>query len=245
MKRAIGILPFPLGALLMAGCPGELEIPPGCCPKMKALAVQDPWICPANCPGGGKTRVNYEIEFWQKEERCKPPKGFRISIKNLTDNVDLPPLTWTNPSVGVYKGTSDVTLTKDTEFELTATGDEVCAKVSGKVKVQVVDKGDFLKMCFSGPLDWPHCEHKGYQPFGPGVLVERVHNPSSLGVRVTKDKTSEFLAPYGDGYAHSNSPASGTWSVGLTSKQDCNIYANLPKDQQQLCADVYLQCKCP
>lgn len=244
--KAIAAVAMLLGlSLLLSGCPGTLG--PGCCPKIKAFKVDDPWVCPANCPGGGKTRINYEIEFWRENERCEPPRKLKISIKNVTDNIDLPPLIWNNPKLGIYTGVEQVRLTKDTEYKLTVKTEEVtCVEASGSLNVNVVDKGDFHEICFSGSLDWPNCTHNGgFVPFGPGVLVDRTNNPSLYGVLVTKDSKSEFVKPYKDGWAFSGSDAAGSWSIGLTSQTDCNSYASLPKEKQSLCVNAYLKCVCP
>jgi hypothetical protein len=200
----------------------------------------------SGCPGS-KTRVTYEVEFWRENELCEPPKEFTIYIRNVTDKVDLPKLKWDNPKVGVYSGMDEIKLKKDTDFKLIAKGgDAMCAEANKTLKVDVVDQGDFHEMCFSGKLDWPNCTHKaGFMPFGAGVLVDHISNPSHLGVRVGKDAKSEFIAPYGDGYSFSSSEAAGNWSIGLTSQTDCNTYASWPVDQQKLCVDMYLKCNCP
>jgi len=253
LKNAIAVsaMLFGLVSPLLAGCePGTA--PPACCPKITdATKVSDPWVCPAHCPGGGKTRVTFRVEFWKGNELCPPPSEVKISIKNLTDRVDLPPLTYKNPGTGVYEGTEDIRVTKDTDFELTVTGgDRQCGTASGKLRVDVVDecveckehRCDYKEICGSGPLFWPPCEHKIYEPFGPGVLVECVENPNSLKVRVAKDVKSDSIAPYQPGYGLQGLEASGTWTIGLTSENDCSIYDTWP--QKTLCVKVYLQCKC-
>lgn len=234
-----------LAILILAGCPGTMQ--EGCCPKIKAFKVDDPWVCPERCPGGGKTRIHYEIEFWKENELCEPPKGFRIHIKNTTDDVHLPPLKIDNPKKGVYKGVKEVTLTKDVEYKLIAKADEaICGEASRTLKVNVVDKGDKHQICFSGPLDKPKCTYDGgFVPFGPGVLIDHIDNPSSLRVRVDKDSKSDFINPYKSGYGLSGEKASGDWAIGLTNDTDCGIFGTLPKDQQKLCVDVFLKCNCP
>lgn len=233
--------------LLSSSC--EVDIG-GCCPEIKAFKVDDPWVCPSNCPGGGKTRVNFQVEFRKGAELCKPPEPVNISIKNLTDGVDLPPLTIENPGTGVYEGTEDIRLTKDTDFELTVKGvdGQFCGNKSGKLRVNVVDKGDFANICFSGPLSCTPSgskENKGYEPFGPGVLIDHVENLDSLKVGVRKDSSTDHLPPYWSrGTGLSGLEANGQWAVWLESEADCKIYNARPVDAQKLCLNVYLQCQC-
>lgn len=242
LKNAIAVSAMSLGllvSLVVTGC----EEP--CCPKITVAKVIDPWVCPAHCTDGGKTGIIYRVEFWRGNELCKPPPDFKISIKNVTDGVDLPQLQWGNPQTGVCEGKADITLTKDTEYELTATaGRQACGEASAKLKVNVVDQGDFHELCFWGKLDWPNCEHRGYVPFGPGVFIDHVENLSDFKIRVTKDVKTEFLQPYGVGSLR-GLHASGDWAIGLTTEHDCAIYASLPADKQKLCVKVYLQCRCP
>jgi hypothetical protein len=230
--------------LLLSGCPGEL--PPNCCPKIKGFIVQDPWVCPSNCPGGGKTRLTYELEFWKKNELCKPPKEFTVKIKNVTDNVDLPPQTLANPNVGVYSGTADITLTHDTKYKLTAKGgDQHCGEGEATLTVNVVDKGDCDTLCYSGILDPPNCTYSvGYMSFGPGVQIDSIKNATNFGVKVKKDSKTEFLKPYAAGTAFRGYQASGNYSLGLDASS-CTVYANLPHDEQTLCVYIYLKCECP
>jgi len=185
------------------------------------------------------------VEFWKANEHCPPPNKVKISIKNLTDNVNLSPLIIKNPGTGIYEGTADIIITKDTDFELTVTGgDELCGSASGKFKVDVVNAGDFHKLCYSGPLPWPS-EHKGYEPFGPGVLVDYIENLDSLKIRVKKEHSTDTLPPYySPGKGLSGLAANGNWAIGLTNETDYGIYNSRPKDAQKLCVNVYLQCKC-
>ncbi|HWR59030.1 MAG TPA: hypothetical protein VN328_09100 [Thermodesulfovibrionales bacterium] len=235
-------------SLLLSGCPGSM--PPPCCPKIKAAKVSDPWVCPANCPGGGRTRGIFEVEFLKGNERCSPTEEVKISIKNLTDGVVLPPVTLRDPGTGIYEGTEDIRLTKDTDFEVsvTAGGDKRCVTASGKLRVDVVEKGDFFKLCFSGPLTCTKNGSKemtGYEPFGPGVLIDYVENLDSLKVGVRKDNSSDHLPPY---YQHgtglSGLEASGQWAVWLESETDCSIYNARPANAQELCLKVFLKCNC-
>jgi len=232
------------------GCTGEISSTAVCCPKITAAKVSDPWICPANCPGGGKTRVTFRIEFWKDNELCPPEKEVKISLKDLTDNVDLGTLLYQNTSTGIYEGTEDIKVTKDTDFELTVTGggDQGCGTASGKLRVDVVDEGDFDKLCYSGPLTCTNLgssEHTGYEPYGPGVLIDHVENLDSLKVGVRKDNNKDHLPPYyTQGTGFSGLEANGKWAIWLESETDCKIYNNRPTDAQKLCLNVYLQCKC-
>jgi len=229
---------------LLINCPGEL--PPQCCPRAVAFVAQDPWVCPPQCPGGGKTRISYTVEFLREGEPCKPPKEFTIYIRNLTDDIALPPLIWDNPKVGVYSGFVDITLQKDTAFELKAKGgDLVCGEVSGKLTVKVVDEGDFHGIKISGRLDPPNCTLAGgYVPFGPGVLIDHIYNPTDYRIRVTKDGADEFINSGEPGYGFKDKAATGNWSLSLN-PNDCSTYANLPKEEQVLEIVVYLKCNCP
>lgn len=250
LKNAIAVFAMLFGLLASAqleACIGIVGA--SCCPKITAAKVSDPWVCPAHCPGGGKTRVTFRVEFWKGNEHCPPPSKVEISIKNLTDGVDLPPLTIKNPGTGVYEGTEDIRVTKDTDFELTVTrGDRQCGTASGKLRVDVVDEGDSHKLCYSGPLSCTPLgskEHTGYEPFGPGVLIDHVENLDSLKVGVRKDNSTDHLPPYyPQGMGLSGLEANGKWAIWLESEADCNIYNARPVDAQKLCLKVYLQCKC-
>lgn len=233
---------------LLTSCPGSM--PQHCCPKIKAFKVSDPWVCPERCPNGGKTRISYEVEFWKENELCIPPKEFTISIRNVTDDVDLEPLKLDNPKLGVYSGTKEVSVKRDTEYKLTAKlDDQVCAEVSESLKVYVINgdkKHDYKSICISGKAALPDCVPKGgFVPFGPGVLIDYVYNASSFKVRVDKDSKSDFIVPYGNGYGFQGLEAADEWSIALTTETDCSLYFNLPQDKQKLCVDVYLKCNCP
>ena len=255
MIRKIGVailfsVIFVFGA---AACEGVITTD-SCCPTAMTKSTQDPWVCPSNCPGGGKTRISYEIEFKKlsNNESCDPTGTLTISVKDLTNNKDLTPLTFTSPPAISKKGTYEVSLTQDTEYEITASLDDTwCGKVTGKEKIKVVDPNDFHTICASGPLDPPKCTYsQSYVPFGQGVLIQTVANNSaqganaSMGVVVTKDGKTVTLQPYKSTTAFTKSSAAGLWTLGLDAPS-CKIYANLPDDQQTECVDVYLMCNCP
>ena len=251
MKNKITFLKealFGFGFIILSssGCPPK-ELPPQCCPIVTAFEVRDPWVCPENCPGGGKTRLEYKIEFWRENELCEPPEEFTVSIKNLTDNVNLPTQALNNPQVGIYSGVQEITLKKDTEYELKAKGgDKVCIEGSKTLKVDVVNQGDFHEICFSGKLDPPNCTFSGGPlPFGPGVLIDNIYNPNLFNIRVDKDNLSEFIGSKKNGWALSDKEATGKWSIGLPDGQDCMSYSNLPEPDQKLCVIVFLKCTCP
>ncbi|MCL4486651.1 MAG: hypothetical protein M1570_00790 [Chloroflexi bacterium] len=224
-------------------CTGVVGCGSRCDPIISAFDVSDPWLCPANCPGGGATHINYSIEFRSdKNELCVAPSGFSIKIKNLTDNVDLSPLSWTNPSKGVYSGSVDIVgLTKDTDYELTAAGNGTCSGTITKTLTVKVVAGNttYKDICFAGKLDWPQ-EFQGYFPFGPNVLVDHTYNPNDLQIRVGKDSKYETLREHGQGTGFSGFLATGTWTIGLLSAADSNKYDLMPNPE--LCVRVYLRC---
>lgn len=250
-KRWIGILLLVLCAYLLSSCVGTISAN-YCCPTVVGVSAQDPWVCPGNCPGGGKTRINYEVTFKdQNQESCDPTGTFTISVRNLTDGKDLPPLTFTSPPVFSKKGTYDVTLTKDTEFEISAKLDDAaCGTVKGKQKINVVDPGDYHTVCSQGPLDYPKCSYsQTYIPFGSGVLIQYVKNDSkqganaTMGTVVTKDGKTITIQPYGSTDIFARSPASGLWTLGLDAPS-CKVFSSLSSSKQVVCVDVYLMCSC-
>jgi len=162
----------------------------------------------------------------------------------VTDNVDEPGLSYSNPSTGVYEGSQKIRLTHDTEYELTVDGGETCSgKASQKLTVQVVDGNKrYQDICYNGMLQWPK-PFQGYQNFGPGVLIDHTHNlQQDFRINVGNDSasTSEILPESGDGTALSGFPASGTWTLNLTSEPDAGRYNNQPNPK--LCVRVYLRC---
>lgn len=241
---------FGLASLIVcitAGCPGSIKM---CCPTITGAESSDPWVCPAKCPNGGKTRGTVHVEFWKGSEHCQPPKEVNIFIKNLTDGVDLEPMSIKNNGTGIYDGTQELTLEKDTEFEVSVMGgDQPCWTASKKFKVDVVDKGDSCKICFSGPLTCTALgsnARSGFEPFGPGVLIDSVENLDSLMVGVSKDASNkDQLPPYRGSKAFAGIDANGQWAVWLTNETDCSIYNARPQNAQSLCLRVYLQCNCP
>ncbi len=242
-RAAFGVL---ASVWLFTACPGEATYP--CCPRITAIAVSDPWICPAGCPGGGKTRATLRVEFWKGNERCAPATEARFSIKNVTDNIDLGDFVVKNAGQGIFDGVMDLTLQHDTDFDVTVVGDgQLCQRASGKLRVDVVDDGDFAKVCFSGPLT---CNSAGsnqnvaHQPAGPGVMIEGVENLDSLKVGVKKDKTTDHLPPYTRGTGLAGLEFNGPWAVWLETENDCKIYNQRTPDTQNLCLRVYLRCNC-
>ena len=242
-----GLIVLVGGASLLAGCALDFTSP--CCPSGVVFTAQDPWICPTNCPGGGVTRINYEIQFDQDGEACDPGDDFTIYIENLTDGVILPPLVWDNPVTGTYEGTVEVTLTQDTTFRIEASREKVnCGEAEAELAIQVVDQGDAHEISLSGALDPPSCTlDGGFIPFGPGVLVDHIENLTTYSIAVTKDTHTELIQPNGQGYAigAANEPAAGNWSMGISDSDDCSRYANESPDRQYLSTRVFLQCDCP
>ncbi len=224
---------------------GEITCGGRCDPVIKAFTVSDPWICPENCPGGGVTQINYSIEFRSDQnEVCEAPKSFSIKIRNVTDNVDLPGLSYSNPTPGVYEGSQEVRLTHDTEYELTVAGGETCSKtVAEKLTVQVVNGNTrYQDICYNGILNWPK-PFQGYQHFGTGIIIDHTHNlQDKFRINVGNDSasTTETLPEGGDGTALSGFPADGNWTINLTSEQDAFDYNKQPNPK--LCVRVYLRC---
>ena len=249
-KNLIWMIFLGFGIVIMfmnLNCATGAKIPP-CCPSgVGGLVANDPWVCPEQCPGGGKTRLFYHIEFFQGNEHCQPPSKFIATLENVTDNKTLPPLVLNNPKVGVYSGLIEVTLQKDTEFKLRAEReDKVCGEVSATLTVNVVDDGDYHDICFSGPLDWPNCKHNaGFNPFGPGVLIDSVQNLSSFVIKLTKGSQSDQLGPNETKKTFAGEVAADIWAIELINEIDCSIYSNLPEKNQKLCVRVFLTCDCP
>ncbi len=230
-----------LGLLIMlsgGGCLGTVIIPPLCCPKIE-FTPQDTWICK-----GKSTRIDYKITFKKSEEECKP-EGLKISIKNLTDNIDVildKPKEDKN-NIGVYTGTVLVTLTKDTDYKIKIETSQSygCVDTNASLRVNVVDKGDYHMLCFTGLLNTQNkCNYPGsFLPFGDGVKVDFIENPGAFAINVTKDKRhTEYILPYKKGKTFSNTDAVGSWSLGLGSWDDC-----LNKDVNGLCAKICLKCE--
>lgn len=235
------------GSMFLVGC--MVDFTPPCCPAGVIFMAQDPWICPSNCPGGGVTRLDFEIQFEQEGEACDPGDDFTIFIENVTDGTILPSLVYANPGTGLYNGTVEVTLTQDTTFRVDASRETVdCGTADANLTVQVVDEGDSHEISLNGALDPPDCTlDQGFIPFGPGVLVDHIENLTSYSIVVTKDTHTEPIPPNGQGYAigNANEPAAGLWSIGLSDSDECHSYADLPADLQYLSIKVFLQCDCP
>jgi len=234
-----------LGAtLLLPGCTLDFTAP--CCPSGVVFMAQDPWVCPAHCPGGGVTRLNYEIQFEQEGEACDPGEDFTIHIENLTEGVLLPPLVWDNPGTGTYTGTVEVTLTQDTTFRIEADREKTpCAAGEAQLTVQAVDAGDSHDISLSGAIDPPQCTlGPAYFPFGPGVLVDHIGNLTHYRLAVTKDTHTEIIEANGQGamIGATSEPATGNWSLGMGDLDEC---ASSAGSAQGLSARVYLQCDCP
>lgn len=239
------LLPLVFLMPTLTSCDGVISCSSRCAPVIKAFTVSDPWICPGNCPGGGITHISYSIEFRSdKNEVCEAPKGFSIKIRNVTDNVDEPGLSYTNPTPGVYEGSQEVHLTHDTDYELTVDGGGYCSgKVTQTLTVQVVNGNRrYQDICYNGMLNWPK-PFQGYQHFGPGVLIDHTHNlQQDFQINVGNDSASrtETLRESGDGTTLSGFPASGNWTLNLLSEQDAGRYNQ--QANPKLCVRVYLRC---
>ena len=121
-----------------------------CCPVIKKAEAEFPWVCQIGCPGGGKWRFDFQVEFQKPNgELCTPAKEFTLTLKNLTLDLEPQEMTWTNPSPGVYKGSVDLGIAADTEYEVTASGGDECQGTGARqFTVNVVDgTNDFHTIC--------------------------------------------------------------------------------------------------
>jgi hypothetical protein len=245
-----------LAFLYLVNCNGAK-----CCPNITVFTVDHEWVCPANCPGGGITTVNYTVEFWKDKEHCQPPKDFKILIKNVTDNIDLPPLRWNNPKVGVYEGSLTLHVTKDTTYALVATGEQECGGATKELKVNVVDNGDFGVLHFHGKLDPPSLTTLvvDTQIFGPGITIKGIKVDEIPGlilppnykkfivnvIHNSKDLDGGLWAgnPIPSKSFQGHDP-NGTWTIEVLDPKECDAFDQLPEDQREIRLLVYLECKC-
>jgi hypothetical protein len=241
-----------LAFLYLVNCNG-----PKCCPTITAFTADHEWVCPAKCPGGGTTIVNYTVEFWKDKERCQPPADFKIVIKNVTDKVDLPPLQWKNPKVGVYEGSLTVQVTKDTTYALGATGEQECGGATKELTVNVVDDGDFHVLIFKGKLDPP----KNFlvlntQIFAPGITIREIKVDDMPGLRLPANHKfilnvdhnkhlDTGLSPESSSGAFKGQDPNGTWTIEVPDPKDCNAFDQLPEGQREIRLIVFLECECP
>lgn len=234
-----------LPVLLGGSCTPEGHFGPVCCPKVTAFTATFPWICRNDCSGRGGTSLEYEVTFWDGERLCSAPAGYTVSIRNITDNIDLGSMTLTNTGLGTYRGSHFVQPDKDTEYELVATaGGTWCGTVTGKLKVNVVDPGEFHTICIEGKLDPPVIWMEYYVPFGSGVDIDYVKNSQSLWVVSVAVNNVSTLIPGGQrSDVHHGLSANANWRIGLAYLPDAEWYNASPNPK--LCIEVYLKCRCP
>lgn len=246
-RKVIVVTPFLLGLLfitvLLTGC----DLPTVCCPTGVAYDTNYDWVCPAACPGGGTTVITWDVIFTDNKnnEQCDPG-DIRITIRNITDNVDLP-TEILNPSKGKYHGEQVIHLTKDTEFGLNVTGGSCSYSGTKTIPVHVVSKGSFVTIVRNGKLTYPDMTFTNIPvKAGPGVKVEKVENLNPFDIVVTKDTIIEVIPPgrSGSAFQHRDIDANGPWSIGLTTEDDFSIYNNQMPDPN-LSVNIYLRCTCP
>lgn len=240
-----------LAFLYLVNCNG-----PKCCPNITAFTTDHEWVCPAKCPGGGTTTVNYKVEFWKEKEHCQPPAEFKIVIKNVTDNLELQPLQLNNPKVGVYEGSLTLNVTKDTTYVLGATGDQECGGATKELAVNVVDKGDSHTLHFQGKLDPPKKSIIiNTQIFAPGITIKEIKVDDIKGLRLPPNHKfilnvdhnkhlDTGLSPGSSSGAFKGQDPNGTWTVEVPDPQDCNAFDQLPDDQREIRLLVFLECEC-
>lgn len=228
--------------VMVTGC----DKPVFCCPTGVAYDSSHEWVCPSECPGGGTTVITWDVMFTdtEKNEQCDPGE-IRISIKNITDDVDIPTESL-NPSMGKYHGEQVIHLIKDTEFGLNVTGGSCSYSGTKSIPVHVVSKGSFNTVVRNGQLPYPDMKFKNI-PFdaGPGVKVEKVQNLNPFDIVVVKDTIVEVIPPgvNGSAFQQKDIDANGPWSLGLTNETALSIYNNQMPDPN-LSVNIYMRCSC-
>jgi len=228
--------------LILTACGG-----PGCCPRIsKDNVTVDAWVCPAYCPGGGKTTVFYSVEFWRETEFCEPPANFRIYIYNVTEGKELPPLTFDTVKTGVYTGKQEITLERDTEFELRAVGDAQCGLKSVKFPVKVVNPDNIVELLrFTEKLDWPANKWSMTINTAPGVLLYQIVNINKFDIEVHHLGLNASMAA-GDTWtaqAGQKLSANGLWEVEIPTRIEYDKYQN--EGMPTAGVDAILRCDCP
>lgn len=233
--------------VLTAGCDFDtsgLE-PTHCCPTVLAFHSSYDWICPASCPGGGLNQIEYIIEFKDNHKELCDPEDLTISIRNVTDNTNLPSHFF-SAEKGIYRGTEFFTLTKDTEFELNAsTISGICSGSTLKtLTINVVDEGDFRTVVGNGMLTGPDMKFENIPiDTGPGVKIDKIENVNPFWIWVAKDTNpADLIFSNQNGTVYHDWEAAGHWSIGLTKEVDLSLYNQLP--EPNLTVNVYLKCDC-
>jgi hypothetical protein len=236
-----------------SGCNGGAPPPSPCCPKIDANSfTYTSVICSPKCPNGGKVEVYGSLEFYSKEELCAPPKDFRISIYNVTDGKDEPPLEINPGKQGVYAFKTTFDLDHDAEFELHATGDKDCGTARQKFKVKVLEPEEYFyydikytekKNAFSAPF----VEWKRHEIFGSSLLLDSVLNENDFKIHADAVYLKADLSKKGDpGDRTWNSQkkmyATGDYAVQIDEFAFAK-YVNLNKPEIVL--RVGVKCDCP
>lgn len=246
-RKVLFVSPLLLGlvfvTVLFTGC----DLPTVCCPTGVAYDTNYDWVCPSACPGGGTTIITWDVIFTDNKnnEQCDPG-DIRITIRNITDNVDLP-TEILNPSKGKYHGEQVIHLIKDTEFGLNVTGESCSYSGTKSIPVHVVSKGSYKTVVCNGKLSYPDMTFANIPvKAGPGVKVEKVENLNPFTIFVTKDTIIEVIPPgkSGSAFQRKDIDANGPWSIGLTTEDDFSIYNNQMPDPN-LSVNIYLRCICP
>lgn len=229
--------------LFSQDCIGIVGGPTDCCPTFVAFDSTYDWVCPASCPGGGLTQLDYTIKFTNANHEECTPSDLRIDVKNITDNVDLPSHFF-EASRGVYQGHEYIRLVKDTKFAFNATTANCTGYAEKALTVNVVDEGDSLTVVRNGKLPRPSFAFPDIPvKAGPGVKVERVENVNPFAIFVSKDGSNPETIPVGQNGTYLRGyDVAGFWTVGLTNQNDFLIYNGL--SDPNLTFIVYLNCTC-
>jgi hypothetical protein len=246
--RLLLILPLLFGltfaTVLFSGCVFDTSgrSMNDCCPDVIAFQSSYDWICPSSCPGGGLTEIDYTVEFKDKHKEACEPSNLNISVRNVTDNIDLPAYTF-SPETGIYQGRLYLTLFKDTEFALNATTIDCSGNAQQTLMVHVVEDGSYLTVVRNGKLTYPDMIFTSIPVnAGPGVKVDKVGNANPFAIIVIKDGTPDTIPVGVNGTVLRGQDAAGYWSIGLTNEKDLSVYNQLANPN--LTMNIYLKCSC-
>ena len=226
----------------------------GCCPTITPNTKLDyPIICSADCPGGGRVHIDFEIEFKRGDEFCTPG-NLDVLVRDETSGEEQK-FSYKTTSTGIYNGTADVAVQSDTTYTLIARGGtEFCGETSKEFHVDVVEKGDYKDISIPAILDPPSmCSMTDYFSFGPGVLVDYVYNPYELKVTVGVGNSMAAIPPFCPDVSNTSCPlastqvlhgeqADGNWTFGFDN-DNCHAYADTHR--KEYATRAYLQCNCP
>jgi len=232
------------GTILMSeDCVGTVGGPTDCCPTFVAFDSTYDLVCPASCPGGGLTEIDYTIKFTRANHEECIPSDLRIDVKNMTDNVDLPSHFF-EAAKGIYQGREFIGLTKDTEFSINATTADCTGYGQKTLMIHVVEEGDSMTIVRNGELPRPGFAFTNIPvKAGPGVKIEKVENINPFEIFISKDGSFPEKIPVGQNGTHlHDQPVAGYWSIGLTNQNDFLLYNQL--SDPNLTFNVYLRCTC-